>query len=388
MNFVFLSPAFPPNYYRFCSALKKEGVTALGIGDSQFSELRPELRDSLAWYYRVGDMRDPGQLRDALRFFTERFGKIDRIDSLNEYWLETEAGLRTEFGIPGVQADAVSWIRRKSLMKSVFSRMGIAHARGGIVGEPAGAHALAAELKFPVIVKPDDGMGAEFTYRLDSSGDVDRFFAGKPDRAFIMEEFIDGGIVTFDGLTDRDGEIVFYTSHVYGQRVMEAVLADMHISYYSLREIPRDLEEAGRKLVRGFAVKERFFHFEFFRRPDGTLCALEVNIRPPGGMTMDMFNFACDIDMYAVWARLMAGGAARLEYERKYHCGYAGRKNRLNYAHSHEEIVARLGGMLVHHEGLPPVLARAMGDNGYLIRSSEAAEIEAAIDFIQALANY
>lgn len=385
MNFVFLSPAFPPNYYRFCSALKREGVTALGIGDSDFGELRPELRDSLAWYCRVGDMRDHDQLRGALRFLAGRFGNIDRLDSLNEYWLETEAGLRSEFGIPGVQAGDVSGIRRKSLMKKVFARMGIPHARGETVADAARAHALAGELEFPVVVKPDDGMGAEFTYRLNSPSDVDRFFAGKPDKNFIMEEFIDGGIVTFDGLAGRNGEIVFCTSHVYGQRVMEAVLADMHISYYSLREIPRDLEDAGRKLVHGFAVKERFFHFEFFRRPDGTLCALEVNIRPPGGMTMDMFNFACGIDMYAVWAGLMSRGEAGLDYRRRYHCGYAGRKNRLNYAHSHEEILARLGGALVHHEALPPVLARAMGDTGYLIRSRNAADMETAVNFIQAL---
>ena len=357
----------------------------LGIGDSPFDELRPELRDSLAWYYRVDDMRDPGQLSGALRFFTGRFGKIDRIDSLNEYWLEAEAKLRSEFGIPGVQAADVSQIRRKSLMKNVFARMGILHARGEIVPNAVRARALAGELGFPVVVKPDDGMGAEFTYRLNSPSDVDRFFADKPDRDFIMEEFIDGGIVTFDGLAGPDGEIVFCTSHIYGQRVMEAVLADMHISYYSLREIPRDLLDAGRKLLRGFAVRERFFHFEFFRRPDATLCALEVNIRPPGGMTVDMFNFACDMDMYAVWAKLMARGEVRLEYARKYHCGYAGRKNRLRYAHSHDEIRDRLGGILVHHEELPPVLARAMGDNGYLIRSRDAADMQTAVDFIQEL---
>lgn len=385
MNFVFLSPAFPPNYYRFCAALKKEGVNALGIGDSPFGGLRPELRDSLAWYYQVGDMHGPAQLGEALRFFTGRFGKIDRIDSLNEYWLETEARLRSEFGIPGIQAADVSEIRRKSLMKKVFARLGIPHARGEIVADAARAHALAAELKFPVVVKPDDGMGAALTYRLNSPADVDRFLAGKPDRNFIMEEFIDGSIVTFDGLTGPRGEIIFCTSHVYGERVMEAVLADTHISYYSLREIPRDLEAAGRALVKGFAVRERFFHFEFFRRPDGTLCALEVNIRPPGGMTVDMFNFACDIDLYAAWAGLMARGEVRLDYARKYHCGYAGRKNRLNYAHSHAEITARLGNMLAHHEELPPVLARAMGDNGYIIRSRAATDIETAVNFIQAL---
>ena len=104
MNFVFLSPGFPPNYYHFCLSLKKAGLTVLGIGESDFGELHPELRQALAWYYRVRNLHDYGELAGACRFFMEKFGPIDRIDSLNEYWLETEAWLRTEFGIFGILA--------------------------------------------------------------------------------------------------------------------------------------------------------------------------------------------------------------------------------------------------------------------------------------------
>lgn len=383
MNFVFLSPSFPPNYYLFCANLKKEGATVLGIGESPFHELRPELRESLAWYYQVDSMHDYGQLAQALRFFTGKFGRIDRIDSLNEYWLETEAKLRTEFGIPGVQKDEVAEIRHKSLMKKIFAHSGIPHARGIVVSDAARAHEFIAHVNFPVIVKPDDGMGAELTYRLNSPAEVDNFFANKPDRSFIIEEFIKGDIVTFDGLTGPDGGIIFCTSHVYGEGVMESVLADSHIYYYSQREIQVDVEEAGRKLVKGFRVRERFFHLEFFRRHDGTLCALEVNIRPPGGMTVDMFNYACDINMYGVWARMMARGETRLDYERKYHCAHISRKDRLSYRRSHEEVLSRLGGLIVHHEALPPMLARAMGDYVYLVRSKHASVIKDAVKFIQ-----
>ncbi|MDD2772180.1 MAG: hypothetical protein PHP45_00615 [Elusimicrobiales bacterium] len=51
MNFVFLSPHFPPNFYRFCVALQKLGVNVLCIGDCGFGELRPELRAAPGWYY-------------------------------------------------------------------------------------------------------------------------------------------------------------------------------------------------------------------------------------------------------------------------------------------------------------------------------------------------
>ncbi|HAT72197.1 MAG TPA: carboxylate--amine ligase [Elusimicrobia bacterium] len=384
MNFVFLSPHFPPNYRPFCRSLKAAGFTVLGIGDAEFGALHPELAGSLAWYYKVGDMHNYDELREACRFFTEKFGHIDRLDSLNEYWLETEAALRTEFGVFGIHNDTIADIRRKSRMKKIFAAAGIPHARGRIVKTLAELKAFAGEAGFPVIVKPDDGMGAAFTYKLHDGAQLAAFFDRKPGGEFIAEEFIEGDIVTFDGLADRDGKIVFSTSHVYGEDVMEAVLADSHISYYSVREIPADLERAGRKLVDGFKVRERFFHFEFFRRKDGTLYALEVNIRPPGGFTMDMFNYACDIDMYSVWARMMAGEKVDLDYRRKYSCCYAGRKYRINYRYSHEELLGMLGPKVVQYQELPPVLARAMGDCGYIARAADRNSILETVRLIQA----
>lgn len=385
MNFVFLSPNFPSNFYLFCLNLKKAGFNVLGIGDAEFSGLRPELRDSLAWYYKVGNMHNYAELAGACGFFTRHFGKLDRIDSLNEYWLETEAGLRTDFGVSGIKTDSVLDIRRKSRMKKIFSGAGIPFAKGRLAAGIREAREFAAEAGFPVIVKPDDGIGAAYTYKFNSHEELDRFFSGKPDREFIVEEYMEGDIVTFDGLADRNGNIIFSTSHVYGQGVMEAVLSDSHVFYYSVREIPEDLERAGRKLVKGFDVRERFFHFEFFRRKDGTLAAMEVNIRPPGGMTVDMFNYSCDIDLYEVWARVMAEGTCRLDYARKYHSCYVSRKYRNNYLHSHGEVMERLGPMIVHHEELPPVLSRAMGDYGYIVRSGNLGEILGAVSFIQGL---
>lgn len=383
MNFVFLSPHFPPNYYLFCERLKQTGFTVLAIGEPDFGELRPELRNSLAWYYKVSNLHNYPELKAACDFFTDRFGPLDRIDSLNEYWLETEARLRTEFGIFGVKNDTIADIRHKSRMKKVFHAAGIPHARGRIVHTPAEVLALAKETSFPVIVKPDDGMGAAFTYKLENAAQVDAFFAGKPEREFIAEEFISGEIVTFDGLADVTGKIVFCTSHVYGEGVMESVLADSHIYYYSLCEIPAELEKAGKKLVEGFKVKERFFHFEFFLKKDGTLCALEVNIRPPGGFTLDMFNYSSDIDIYEIWAQVMTGAPVALAYKRAYNCCYVGRKNRFAYKHTHEEVLAKFGAMVVQYQELPAVLARAMGDSGYIVRARNLDAIMEAVGFIQ-----
>ena len=101
MNFIFLSPHFPPNFYLFCVQLSALGVNVLGIADEPYELLRPELKRSLREYFRVHDMHNYDELLRACGYFIHRYGRIDRIDSHNEYWLETEADLRTDFNVFG-----------------------------------------------------------------------------------------------------------------------------------------------------------------------------------------------------------------------------------------------------------------------------------------------
>ena len=82
--------------------------------------LRPEVKAALTEYYRVNDMHNYDELLRACGYFTHRFGKLDRLDSQNEYWLETEAQLRTDFNIPGLKVEDMGRIKRKSLMKQTL----------------------------------------------------------------------------------------------------------------------------------------------------------------------------------------------------------------------------------------------------------------------------
>src|ERR1044071_4306129 len=160
MNFVFLSPHFPPNYYRFAVALRNHGVIVLGLADENYDSLRPELKSALTEYYRVGDMRDYNELIKALGYFTPPFGKLDRIDSHSEYWLETEARLRTDFNIPGIRTDQIDRIKRKSLMRETFLKAGIKIAGGRVVKDLKDAEELIEQTGYPLVAKPDIGVGA------------------------------------------------------------------------------------------------------------------------------------------------------------------------------------------------------------------------------------
>jgi biotin carboxylase len=359
------------------------GANVLGLSDEPYSLLRPELISALTEYYRVNDMHSYDELLRALGYFTHRYGKIDRIDSLNEYWLEYEAHLRTDFNIPGLKDQEIARIKRKSLMKQTFIDAGVPVARGRVARSIREAKYLIRQTGYPIVAKPDIGVGAAKTFKINNDADLQAFFEQKPEVDYILEEFIQGTICTFDGLTDREGNPVFFTSHQYSQGIMETVNDDSDIYYYSLRKIPEDLEEAGRRVLKAFNVRERFFHFEFFRDQNDRIVALEVNIRPPGGMTTDMFNFANDIDIYKEWAQIIVHNRFTAEYKRKYHCCYIGRKSSINYYHSNEQVIATLGEKVVHHERISGIFSAALGDYGYLVRSPDLDEIYQMAEYIQ-----
>ena len=382
MNIVYLSPHFPHHYHRFCKNLKQMGATVLGIGDTPAEGLDPAVKEALTEYYRLPDMHDYDGLVRACGYFTHRHGKIDRFESLNEYWLTTEARIRDDFNIPGIRGRDIDVIKRKSLMKGRFQSAGIPVAAGRVVSSTEEARGLIRITGYPVVAKPDAGVGALDTFRLDSDADLDAFFSTKPDADYIMEAFVEGSIVSFDGLADANGDLVFYTAHRFSQGIMETVNQARHIHYTSMRDIPPALEKAGRACVRAFAVRARFFHIEFFETNPDEYVALEVNMRPPGGFTTDMFNFACDIDVYHLWAQVMLDGTAPLDYRRKYHCCYASRKNRYPYCNSHEAVMARYGSFMVQVESVPGIFSAALGDIGYIFRSPDLEKIEEIVRFI------
>jgi hypothetical protein len=385
MNVVFLSPHFPPSLYLFCARLRELGATVLGVADAPYESLRRELREALTEYYRVPDLHDYDALVRALGHLTHRHGRLDRIDSLNEYWLETEARLRTDFNIPGLRVETIGRVKRKSAMKRVFERAGVPTARGRVVRTAPAARDFVAEVGYPVIAKPDVGVGAERTYRLENDDDLAAFLAGRARSDHILEEELTGQLLSFDGLVDRRGEIVFSSSLVYGLPVLDAVRgADMW--YWIDREIAPDLAEVGSRLVRAFDVRERPFHFEFFRRPDGSLAALEVNMRQPGGLTVDMWNWANEIDFYRAWAEVVVTGATTIRTERPYYCLWAGRKAGRSYRLDHDAVLGRHGQRLVHHERMDDVFAPAIGNYGYILRGPDLAPLVEAASEIQELA--
>lgn len=388
-NFVMISPHFPANFQPFAERLREQGFNTLGIADTPYEQLSEGLRNSLTEYYRVDNMEDYEQVYRAVGYFAHKYGRIDRIESHNEYWLELDAKLRTDFNVFGYKTEDMKSIKTKSAMKEIFRKAGLKVAQGRVFKDDEDARKLAKPLNFPVIIKPNSGVGASDTYKIKSAEELDAFFGYKnPQVEYIMEEFIDGDIVTFDGLTDHNGNIVFYSGLEYSEVVIDIVSEDRDIYFYVPREIPQDLIKLGKKCVEAFGVRERFFHFEFFRvKGTGEIMPLEINCRPPGGLTIDMWNYANDFDVFREYANVVRENKFYAEIQHPWNVVYISRKANKNYVNSIDEVCRKYAGNIISVQSVPGVFAKIMGEQGILARTADINEMHEIAHFAQATHN-
>ena len=375
-NFLFISPNFPENYWMFCRELKKNGLNVLGIGDQPYEELSQGLKDSLDEYYKVSSLENEEEVYRAVAFLIFKHGRIDWLESNNEYWLERDARLRTAFHITsGFQEDDIPRIKYKSRMKEYYARVGIPTARYHLVDTMEGCRKFIEEVGYPVVVKPDNGVGASHTYRLENQEQLEEFMQTKEaDVSYIMEEFVFAEVNSYDAIIDSHGNPIFETGNVSPVSIMDIVNNEDNAIFYIVKELAGDTRQAGRATAKSFNVRSRFVHFEFFRLQkdqeglgrNGELVGLEVNMRPSGGFSPDMMDFACTTDVYKIWADMIAFDKTEMHPGERQYCAFAGRRDGKRFVLSHEAVMEKYRQNIRMEDRLPEVLADAMGNQIYI----------------------
>ena len=393
MNFIFISPHFPHTYWEFCRRLKQNGVTVLGIADAPYNILSQELKESLTEYYRVDSLEDYNQVYRAVAFLAFKYGKIDWIESNNEYWLEQDARLRTDFNVTtGIKLDGINTIKEKSEMKRVYTAAGIPTARQ--IKAAAGVLAVldfAAQTGYPIIAKPDVGVGANGTHKIHDEDELRSFYLqNKNADKYVVEEFISGEICSYDAVINSRCEPIFESMTVWPPSIMDIVNKRLDLAYYVDEKMPNSLCELGRRTVKAFNVKRRFVHLEFFRLDrdcgklgnKGDFVALEVNMRPAGGYTPDMMNYAHSTDVYKIWADMVAFDENRTPQGQQYYCAFASRRDTYSYRHTDNEVRQRYADDMVMCERMPEILSSAMGNQMYTVKLENLQQVEEFKNFV------
>ena len=386
-NFIFISPNFPTNYWMFCRELKKNGLNVLGIGDQPYDELDYNVKENLNEYYKVSTLENYEEVYRAVAFLIFKYGRIDWLESNNEYWLERDARLRTEFHITsGFQESDIPRIKFKSKMKDYYKKAGIPTARFHMVDTLEGCLTFAKEVGYPVVAKPDNGVGASHTFKITSDEEMKTFFEEKwPDTVYIMEEYIWGEVNSYDAIIDSNGKPMFETGNVSPVSIMDIVNEQQSSLFYILKKLPADTRKAGRATVKAFGVKSRFVHFEFFRLQRdqeglgkaGDLVALEVNMRPSGGFTPDMINFAHSTDVYKIWADIIAFDENTMPAGTSAVCAFVGRRDGKDYVLDDAALSGKYSKQICMEDRMPDALSGAMGNRMYIATFSTEKQMAA-----------
>ena len=227
---------------------------------------------------------------------------------------------------------------------------------------------------YPVVVKPDSGVGACNTYKLQSDEDVRWFISNKDDAVYIMEEFVNGYVQTFDGIVDSKGQMLFESGNITPLSIMDIVNTQGDSVYYLVKELPEKIRKAGLATVKAFGVKSRFVHLEFFVLNEdqaglgkkGDVIGLEVNMRPSGGYTPEMYNYSQETDVYKIWADMVAFDCNTKPIGAHHFCAFYGRRDGRRYKLDDYEVMMKYGSKMVMWGRIPDALSGAMANQMYV----------------------
>ncbi|MBF1212737.1 ATP-grasp domain-containing protein [Gemella morbillorum] len=383
MNYLLVSPNFPISQEFFAKGLKEKGINVLGVGSESYDALSQTLKDNLVEYFRVNDLEDYEEVFRAVAFLTYKHGKIDRIESNNEYWLELDARLREDFNIYGVKPKQLELTKYKSKMKTMFKEAGARVAKGYAANNKEELNGILKKLELPLIAKPDNGVGSANTYKLLTQRDVEEFINEWNEKvSYFFEEFVENGVLcTYDGLINQHGDIVFETSFIYTQPTLDLVNNGLDYANIIKPTIDPKLKELGQRIVYKFGMKERFFHIEFFRLPDGEYIALEYNNRIAGGTCIDLYNYSYNISLYEIYADVVLDKKIKDIVTNKYTLSLS-RRNRYQYKNSLEDIKAKYSYSIRMITTVPEVFSAAMGNTIIIIFVENKEQITEVMNYV------
>lgn len=322
MNVVMLAPGYPSEIPYFVRGLTIMGARVLGVGDMPERELPAMAREHLAAYLQVPSMLDEAGVIAAVQAWSAA-GQVDLVECLWEPGVILAARLRAALGLPGLSVEAANRFRNKDLMKQAVAAAGIRTPRHESATTAKGIRAAVDKVGYPAILKPIAGAGSQDTYRVNNAAELGDAIRKLGKVAEVnVEEFIEGEEYTYDTIC-VDGEIKYFNIFWYRPRPLIARTVEwISPQTLGLRDVDHPSLAGGRAMgeavIKALGFQSGFTHMEWYLKPDGEAVFGEIAARPPGAHSVDVMNYACDMDVFTGWAEAVVHGRFTQRVERKY----------------------------------------------------------------------
>lgn len=391
MNFIFISPNFPTLYSKFVKSLKERGVNVFGIGDQKYDELTNELKENLKEYCYVSDLSRVDWMISTIQYLKDKYGDIDYIESNNEYWMMNDAKYREWFNVKnGYRYNELEVFQSKSGMKKYFLEGGAKVARYHLVSSFEESLEFIKKVGYPIFAKPDHGVGAANTYKISNQKELEDFHKLNFSTQYIMEEYLEGYITSFDGVSDKDGNVVIAFNETFPTPIDKVVKENKEIYYYAKTKMNKEFYELGSKVIKAFKVYQRCFHTEYFvltkdkegLGKKGDVIGLEINLRSPGGETPNLLNLTTNYDYFDAYADSIVNSVQNIKYESTNIAISVSRRDGNKYTYSNDEIFSKYKDNIKDHGRYSKDFHEAMGDEFYIAVFLAKKEMDEFVRFV------
>lgn len=383
-NVILVSADFPVTYYQFAKAFKKNGCRVFVIGSTPYNDLHPELKANMDEYCHSWEMTNIDKMCEIVGYLQNKYGPIDFLESNNEFWLRSDSIIRERFGIrSGIYPSELDEYQKKSSMKKAFIAAGANVAPFIIVRDFESLKAFADKYGYPVFAKPDIGVGAAGNYKIDNYEQLVQFYEQKPYIDYICEPFVQGHVISFDGIANDKSEAVICANEIFPPAIFDFKNTHVDMFYYVNKKVPAKLLTLGKKIIKCLGLKNRFFHTELFVAENevkghfkpGDIVALEVNIRCPGGFTPDLLNFGLSTNLYQMFADVVCFGKSDEPVGPSYYAACASRRFENKYFFNEEDVLRTFKNQICNVGDYPLVFSDLMGNHFYMAKFDKEEDV-------------
>ncbi|MEE1866004.1 MULTISPECIES: ATP-grasp domain-containing protein [Pseudomonas] len=265
-------------------------------------------REDIAHLVQVQDVNQYEQLLAAVSEIVAKVGPVDLLIALSEFTLEIAARVRQTLNIPGHGPAQVAVYRDKARMKEILQDHGLAVPTFTRCQSLEQTLAFAAEIGYPVIVKPVDGAASIGVGKATDEPSLIALLSGVELQRYEVEAFIQGQVYHIDGFTDEQGCVPFQVVSRYINSCLDFA-SNQPLGSVIVQDSPlrTRIESFSQRCLQALDLHSSAFHLEIFVNDDGELVFLEVGGRVGGSEVPHLINEIFGVNLYEHWLKRLIG---------------------------------------------------------------------------------